>query len=214
MPTRHARRRASPAKTAASGAFARNRARHPAGGGSGFRRPRLRRQHHQPHRRARRRVDRLALRVLPQQGRAARRADGGAPARGRGDPRRPPRADAPDAPRRPAPAIVRRFVRAMVEFHARDRALHRVLFEETPLPPRIRRHARRPRGSRSPNACTAICARTGRAAPRPRRSPPPSSCRPSRGSPTSSSSTANATHSVEPYVEEMVALVTAYLAAE
>jgi AcrR family transcriptional regulator len=36
--------------------------------------------------------------------------------------------------------IVRQFVRAMVEFHARDRALHRVLFEETPLPPRIRRH--------------------------------------------------------------------------
>lgn len=37
-------------------------------------------------------------------------------------------------------ASVRHFVRAMVEFHARDRALHRVLFEETPLPARIRRH--------------------------------------------------------------------------
>jgi AcrR family transcriptional regulator len=36
-------------------------------------------------------------------------------------------------------AVVRQFVRAMVEFHARDRALHRVLFEETPLPARVRR---------------------------------------------------------------------------
>jgi AcrR family transcriptional regulator len=35
--------------------------------------------------------------------------------------------------------VVRGFVRAMVDFHARDRALHRVLFEEAPLPPRIRR---------------------------------------------------------------------------
>jgi AcrR family transcriptional regulator len=34
---------------------------------------------------------------------------------------------------------VRQFVRAMVEFHARDSALHRVLFEEAPLPPLIRR---------------------------------------------------------------------------
>jgi AcrR family transcriptional regulator len=29
------------------------------------------------------------------------------------------------------------FVRAMVEFHAHERALHRVLFEETPLPRRV-----------------------------------------------------------------------------
>ncbi|MGH7894219.1 MAG: TetR/AcrR family transcriptional regulator, partial [Candidatus Binatia bacterium] len=35
--------------------------------------------------------------------------------------------------------VARRFVRAMVELHARDRALHRVLFEEAPLPRRIRR---------------------------------------------------------------------------
>lgn len=34
---------------------------------------------------------------------------------------------------------VARLVQAMIEFHARDRQLHRVLFEETPLPPRIRR---------------------------------------------------------------------------
>ena len=35
--------------------------------------------------------------------------------------------------------VVYGFVRAMVDFHARDRGLHRVLFEEAPLPPRIRR---------------------------------------------------------------------------
>ena len=34
---------------------------------------------------------------------------------------------------------VRRLVEAMVALHARDRALHRVLFEEAPLPPRLRR---------------------------------------------------------------------------
>jgi AcrR family transcriptional regulator len=33
------------------------------------------------------------------------------------------------------PAATRRLVRAMVELHARDRALHQVLFEEAPLPP-------------------------------------------------------------------------------
>ena len=37
------------------------------------------------------------------------------------------------------PSVVRRLVRAMVEFHARDRALHRVLFEEAPLPRSVRR---------------------------------------------------------------------------
>jgi len=34
--------------------------------------------------------------------------------------------------------MIGRFVRAMVELHARDRALHRVLFEEAPLPKRVR----------------------------------------------------------------------------
>jgi AcrR family transcriptional regulator len=33
---------------------------------------------------------------------------------------------------------VRHFVRAMVDFHAHERALHRVLFEESPLPRRVR----------------------------------------------------------------------------
>jgi AcrR family transcriptional regulator len=35
--------------------------------------------------------------------------------------------------------MIRRFVHAMVELHARDRDLHRVLFEEAPLPKRVRR---------------------------------------------------------------------------
>ena len=34
---------------------------------------------------------------------------------------------------------VRHLVRAMVELHARDRDLHRILFEEAPLPRRLRR---------------------------------------------------------------------------
>jgi AcrR family transcriptional regulator len=36
--------------------------------------------------------------------------------------------------------VIRPLVQAMVELHARDRALHRVLFEEAPLPPRVRQH--------------------------------------------------------------------------
>lgn len=42
----------------------------------------------------------------------------------------------------PAPdvrALVRRFVSAMVRLHARDPNLHRVIFEEAPLPKRLRR---------------------------------------------------------------------------
>ncbi len=38
----------------------------------------------------------------------------------------------------PLVATIRHLVRAMVELHARDRALHRVLFEEAPLPRRLR----------------------------------------------------------------------------
>lgn len=34
--------------------------------------------------------------------------------------------------------VVEGIVRTMVEFHAHDRELHRVLFEETPLPPALR----------------------------------------------------------------------------
>ncbi|HWP67413.1 MAG TPA: TetR/AcrR family transcriptional regulator [Candidatus Limnocylindria bacterium] len=39
----------------------------------------------------------------------------------------------------PLPAAVRRLVDAMIALHARNRALHRVLFDEAPLPPRVRR---------------------------------------------------------------------------
>ncbi|HYB99197.1 MAG TPA: TetR/AcrR family transcriptional regulator [Candidatus Limnocylindrales bacterium] len=35
--------------------------------------------------------------------------------------------------------MISRFVTAMVDLHARDRQLHRVLFEEAPLPRRVRR---------------------------------------------------------------------------
>jgi AcrR family transcriptional regulator len=35
-------------------------------------------------------------------------------------------------------ALVRHVARAMIELHARDRELHRILFEEAPLPRRIR----------------------------------------------------------------------------
>src|SRR5262249_33293977 len=36
-------------------------------------------------------------------------------------------------------ATVRHLVKAMVDLHARERGLHRVLFEEAPLPRRVRR---------------------------------------------------------------------------
>lgn len=39
---------------------------------------------------------------------------------------------------RPFLVVIRHLVRAMVELHGRDRALHRVLFEESPLPRRVR----------------------------------------------------------------------------
>src|SRR5262249_53862848 len=41
--------------------------------------------------------------------------------------------------RPPLREAVRHLVDAMVDLHAYDRALHRVLFEEAPLPPRLRR---------------------------------------------------------------------------
>lgn len=39
----------------------------------------------------------------------------------------------------PLRKVAERLVRAMIDLHARDRALHRVLFEEVPLPRRVRR---------------------------------------------------------------------------
>lgn len=39
----------------------------------------------------------------------------------------------------PLREVAERLVRAMIDLHARDRALHRVLFEEVPLPPGVRR---------------------------------------------------------------------------
>jgi AcrR family transcriptional regulator len=48
-------------------------------------------------------------------------------------------ADRADADGGDVRAVIGQFVRAMVDLHARDRALHRVLFEEAPLPRRVRR---------------------------------------------------------------------------
>jgi AcrR family transcriptional regulator len=39
----------------------------------------------------------------------------------------------------PLETAVRQLLDAVIALHARDRALHRVLFEEAPLPPRVRR---------------------------------------------------------------------------
>jgi AcrR family transcriptional regulator len=47
-------------------------------------------------------------------------------------------AEALAAPRGELRAVVERFVRAMVALHSYDPALHRVLFEEAPLSPRVR----------------------------------------------------------------------------
>lgn len=41
-------------------------------------------------------------------------------------------------PGRPLHEVAERLVGAMIELHARDRTLHRVLFEETPVPQRVR----------------------------------------------------------------------------
>ncbi len=48
------------------------------------------------------------------------------------------RADAGNEPRPLIRALVRRFVSAMVRLHARDPNLHRVIFEEAPLPRALR----------------------------------------------------------------------------
>ena len=109
------------------------------------------------------------------------------------------------------PEIVRRFVRAMVEFHARDRALHRVLFEETPLPPRILRMLADLEAQLTEQVHAYL-----RAAPGVRR----------RDLPLAAAVVVQAveglTHKlvlygdrdIEPYIEEMVALVTGYLATD
>ena len=80
----------------------------------------------------------VALRVLPEQGRLLVALMEAPPGRGRSDPR---------ARRRrrhggggdDLEQVVRYFVEGMVTFHERDRALHRVLFEEAPFPRHVRK---------------------------------------------------------------------------
>ena len=117
--------------------------RHPGRGCSRFRRARLRRGHHQPDRGAGRAVHRLAVPVLPEQGRDSRRADRRAH-RGRHDlliNRHWP----PGCPSH-SRTSVRLFVRAAIDNHVEQPALHRVLFEEAPRSPalleRIHQHER------------------------------------------------------------------------
>jgi AcrR family transcriptional regulator len=109
-------------------------------------------------------------------------------------------------------AVVRRFVRAMVELHARDRDLHRVLFEEAPLPARVRRQL----AALESQVTTRVEAYL-RAHPRTTRREP------ALAAAVVVQVVEGLTHrlvvhggreaNVDAYVEEIVTLVTAYLAA-
>jgi AcrR family transcriptional regulator len=109
--------------------------------------------------------------------------------------------------------MVRRFVRAMVELHARDRVLHRVLFEEAPLPKRVRRQLA--------DVETRI---TERVEAYLRAHPNVTKRDPALAAAVLVQTIEGLTHKlvvhgdpqadVEAYVEEIVALVTAYLAAK
>lgn len=105
--------------------------------------------------------------------------------------------------------VVRRFVEAMVTLHARDRALHRVLFEEAPLPRRIRE-----RMASIEARATAFVEAYLRAHPgRTRRDP-------ALAAAVAVQTIEGLTHKlvlygerdadIDAYVEEMVALITAY----
>jgi AcrR family transcriptional regulator len=109
-------------------------------------------------------------------------------------------------------AVVRRFVRAMVDLHARDRALHRMLFEEAPLPRRIRRQLVDLEKQVTDSVEGWLCSHPGLT----RRDP-------ALAAAVVVQAVEGITHKlvvhgerdadVEPYVEEMVALVTGYLGA-
>ena len=112
---------------------------HPRRRPPGLRRPRLRGGDHQPHRRRGRAVHRLALPVLPQQGRHPRPARR-RPHRGRHRPGGGQVAGVlaaqpagPPAPRRAGGGGGRRHGRGMPP----TGRLHRVLFEEAPRPPEL-----------------------------------------------------------------------------
>jgi AcrR family transcriptional regulator len=110
-------------------------------------------------------------------------------------------------------AVVRTFVRAMVRLHARDRALHRVLFEEAPFPRAVRRSI-----EELEVRVIGVVEAYLRAHPeRTRRDP-------ARAAMVVVHAIEGLTHKlvvhgparldIEPYVDEMVALVVAYLAAD
>lgn len=108
--------------------------------------------------------------------------------------------------------VVRRFARAMFDLHARDRVLHRLLFEETPLPRRTRQ-----RVAAIEDAITARLADYLRMRPDLTRRDP------DLAAAVIVQCIEALTHKLivhgdgdvatERYVEEMVALVTSYLAA-
>jgi AcrR family transcriptional regulator len=110
-------------------------------------------------------------------------------------------------------AVVRRYVAAMVELHARDRALHRVLFEEAPLMPRIRRQLAAVEAEVTARVHAFLLTR--REVTRPDAA---------LAAAIVVQTIEGLTHKVvvhgepdaalEPYIDEMVALVTAYLTAE
>lgn len=109
--------------------------------------------------------------------------------------------------------VVRLFAHAMVTLHARERALHRVLFEETPLPRRIRRLL----ADLEKQVIASVEAFL-------RAHPNVTKRNPALAAAVIVHAVEGVTHKlvvhgerdsdIEPYVEEIVALVTAYLAAD
>lgn len=107
--------------------------------------------------------------------------------------------------------VVRRFARAMFDLHARDRALHRLLFEEAPLPRRTRRRVLAMEQEVAARVEAYLRAR-----------PDTTSRDPALAAAVIVQCVEGLTHKLvvhgdadaatEPYIEEMVALVTSYLA--
>ncbi len=108
--------------------------------------------------------------------------------------------------------VVRRFSRAMFDLHARDRVLHRLLFEEAPLPSRTRQRLFAMEREAAARVEAYLRARPGRT----RRDPALAAAvivQCIEGLTHKLVVHENDTAASEVYVEEMVALVTAYLAA-
>jgi len=109
--------------------------------------------------------------------------------------------------------VVRQYIGAMVALHARDRALHRVLFEEAPLMPRIRRQIAAVEEDVTARVHAFLCTRSEVTRPDA-----------ALAAAIVVQTIEGLTHklvvhgepepSLEPYIEEMVALVTAYLTAQ